>query len=96
MTVMFPENLGIVCPKGLEFMYDEHAVSLGDGQPVVTWYPQYPMSAWELHSFMKGKVPQHCKDLQKKYPNLFAAHEREAFNRFLGGRKVYKMPKGFI
>lgn len=94
--IMTPELMGITCPKELIHMYDEGAVSPGDGGPVVTWYPQYPMSAWELMAYMKGKPPKHCADLQKQYPTYFVRHEREAFNRFLGGRKVYRMPKGFV
>ncbi len=96
MTVLFPEDLGIVCPKEVKHMYADDAVSPGDKQPVVTAYPQFPMSAWELHDYMKGKIAQHCKDLQKQYPAYFDAHSKIAFEKFLGGRKVYRMPKGFL
>lgn len=96
MTVLFPEDLGIVCPKELKHLYEEGAVSPGDGNPVVSGYPQFPLSGYELIDYMKGKVPQHCKDLQSKYPNYFNNHARVALNKFLGGRKVYRMPKGFV
>lgn len=96
MTVLFPEDLGIVCPKELEHMYEEGAVSPGDGYPVASGYPQFPMSGYELKDYMFGKVPQHCKDLQAKYPTYFNTHAKHALNRFLGGRKVYRMPKGFV
>lgn len=71
-------------------MYGDEAVSPGDGEPVVTEYPQYPMSAWELWDYMKGKHPKHCKELQDKYPTYFDEHSKHALQKFLGGRKVYK------
>ena len=88
--IMTPEMLGIVCPKELKHMYGDDAVSPGDGDPVVTEYPQYPMSAWELWAYMKGKHPKHCKDLQTKYPAYFDSHSKNALSRFLNGRKVVK------
>lgn len=89
--IMTPDMLGIRCPKELEHMYAEGAVSPGDGEPVVTSYPAYPMSAFELWTSLKKKEPKHCKDLQKKFPTYFSAHARNALSNYLGGSKVYKV-----
>jgi|688.fasta_scaffold01392_39 hypothetical protein len=87
MTVLFPEDIGITCPKELEYMYADNAASPGDGDPVVTAYPQYPMSAWELWNYQKGKVAQHCNDLQTKYPSYFNSHAKFALQNFIRGLK---------
>ena len=82
----------------LKHMYQEGAVSPGDGNLVASDYPQFPLSGFELIDYMHGKPPKHCADLQAKYPNYFSNHARVALNKFLGGRKVYRirMPKGFV
>lgn len=95
MTVMFPEDFGIHCPDDVKHMYAYDAVSPGDGEPVVTLYPQYPMSAWELWDYMKGKHPSHCKDLQKKYPTYFDAHTKSAMGGLIRGRKALKKAGNF-
>lgn len=100
MTVMFPDMMGIETPDELKHMYGDDAVSPGDGDPVVTSYPQFPMSGVELWRWLKGKHPKHCAELQKKYPNYFEKHCQQAFQQWLGDLgcygKPYRLPKGFV
>lgn len=79
--IVTPDMLGIYCPDELKHMYGDDALSPGDGDPVVTEYPQYPMSGIELYSYVKGKEPKHCKDLQAKYPTYFDAHTKRMMPR---------------
>ena len=95
MTVMFPEDFGIHCPDELKHMYEEGAVSPGDGLPVASGYPQYPMSGLELLEYMFGREPKHCKELQKKYPTYFDAHTKSAMGGLIRGRKALKKAGNF-
>jgi hypothetical protein len=91
---MHPSDLGIKIPLEVVHLYGDGAVSLGDGQPVVTEYPCPPMSAFELHGYMgfgrrKSVVPDHVKELKKKHPDLFEEHARQVFEHRYG--KVQRM-----
>lgn len=95
--IMHPSDLGIKIPDEVAHLYAEGAVSLGDRQPVVTEYPNYPMSASELFLYMgfgrkKPVVPDHVKKLQKQYPDLFEAHAKAAIAHRLGQVVKVKLP----
>lgn len=95
--IMHPSDLGIKTPIEVAHLYVYGAVSLGDGQPVVTEYPNYPMSASELFLYMgfgrkKPIVPRHVKNLQKQYPHLFETHAKDVIAHRLGQVVKVKLP----
>jgi hypothetical protein len=68
--IMRPSGLGIKTPLEIVHLYGDGAVSLGDGQPVVTEYPAPPMSAFELYEYAgfgrkKPVVPDHVTNADR-------------------------------
>jgi hypothetical protein len=87
--IMRPSGLGIKTPLEIVHLYGDGAVSLGDGQPVVTEYPAPPMSAFELYEYAgfgrkKSVVPDHVTKLKQQYPDFFEAHTKRVFTQRFG------------
>ena len=63
-------------PAEVQKYFEDDVTSPVDGRPIVTAYPQYPMSDLEIYDFKHGskELPGHIQEVKDENPELFEAH----------------------